>query len=78
MKLLERLRSDRPALAAAAQDPGAKAQLLRVDQRMVYLQQSLHTAVLVSPPAPAEDRVRFRLPSGEEELEIVAVGVGYE
>ena len=56
---LERLRSERPALAAAAQDPGAKAQLMRLDQRMVYLQQSLQTAVVVSPPAPAEDRVRF-------------------
>jgi transcription elongation factor GreB len=124
---LERLlNSERPALAATNSDAESKTRLSQVDQRILELQQSLQTAVVVPPPSadmPADrvrfgatvtvrqrgvqtryrivgvdeadfdrgwvswlspiakalvntrtgQRVKFKFPSGEEELEIVAV-----
>lgn len=62
---LQRLREqERPRLAAApADDVDAKRELLVLDQRIRYLQESLRTAEITpppAPPAPAEaDVVRF-------------------
>lgn len=125
---LERLtQAERPALAAAGDDD-SRRQLRALDQRIAKLQQGLGTAVVVPPPATAEERqrvkfgaavtvrepggevvnyrivgadetdldrgwvswlspiakalmnaragerVRFKFPAGEEELEVVSVG----
>ena len=40
----------RPELVAARDDPDAKRQLIRVDQRIRLLQESLHAAEIVEPP----------------------------
>ena len=57
---LERLTQvERPGLAGASGDAEAKRQLQRLDQRILDLQQSLQSAVVVAPPPASEDRVRF-------------------
>jgi transcription elongation factor GreB len=56
---LNRLLQDRVQLAASQGDVEAKQQLQIVDQRIDRLQQSLRSAVVVSPPVAPEDRVRF-------------------
>jgi transcription elongation factor GreB len=65
---LERVRSelaqlvdrDRPPLAAAAaHDIEAKRQLQALDQRIRYLQNSLQTAEVVTPPSGSPEVVRF-------------------
>jgi transcription elongation factor GreB len=56
---LNRLFQDRVQLAASPGDVEAKQQLQIVDQRIDRLQQSLRSAVVVSPPVAPEDRVRF-------------------
>jgi transcription elongation factor GreB len=61
MRLVEDVR---PALLAAAGETGmrgaeAKEQLQHVEQRISYLEQSLRTAEITSPPAPPHDVVRF-------------------
>jgi transcription elongation factor GreB len=50
---------DRIQVSASPRDVDAKRQLQMVDQRIHYLQQSLRSAVVVSPPVAPEDRVRF-------------------
>ena len=50
---------DRVQAAASPRDVDAKRQLQMVDQRIHHLQQSLRSAVVVSPPVAPEDRVRF-------------------
>jgi len=50
---------DRVQLAASQDDVEAKQQLQIADQRIDRLQQSLRSAVVVSPPVAPEDRVRF-------------------
>jgi transcription elongation factor GreB len=51
---------ERPKLvAAAASDPEVKRELAALDQRIRYLQQSLATAEVVTPPGPGADKVQF-------------------
>ena len=49
----------RPELVAARDDPDAKRQLARVDQRISQLEESLHAAEIVEPPRGPADVVRF-------------------
>jgi len=49
----------RPELIAARDDPEAKRQLARVDQRIRSLKESLHAAEIVEPPSGPADIVRF-------------------
>jgi len=59
-ELTELQETRRPPLVAIAQRDGdALAELLTVEQRIAYLQQSLRTAEMVSPPVEGDDRVRF-------------------
>ena len=52
--------TQRPALAAApAEDLEAKGALQVLDQRLRYLQESLRTAEIVTPPAGPADMVHF-------------------
>jgi len=69
---LERLVDvERPEVMAAHADTSAE-RLRSIDQRLRQLEQTLQSAVVVNPPAHAEDRVRFgatvtvREKSGEE------------
>lgn len=55
---------ERPGLLAAAGDTGmrgaeAKERLQHVEQGISYLEESLRTAEITSPPAPPHDVVRF-------------------
>jgi transcription elongation factor GreB len=52
------LHTEHPRLAAAGGD-AAKRQLQAVNERIEYLQQSLHSAVMVAPPAQPDGQVRF-------------------
>lgn len=56
---MARLTEQRPALAAKPEDVDAKYALQRLDQRLRYLQQSLHSAEIVNPPPPPHEQVRF-------------------
>ena len=49
----------RPELVEARDDPDAKRQLARLDQRISQLEESLHAAEIVEPPSDAADVVRF-------------------
>src|SRR5262245_45710364 len=49
---------ERPPLAESPDDDN-RPRLQSIDQRIEHLQQSLRTAVVVSPPSATEDRVRF-------------------
>ncbi|MEY2518538.1 MAG: transcription elongation factor GreB [Verrucomicrobiota bacterium] len=49
----------RPALADSQDDPDAKRQLARLDQRIIQLQESLQLAEIVSAPTGPADVVRF-------------------
>jgi transcription elongation factor GreB len=49
----------RPELAEARDDPDAKRQLARLDQRIMQLEESLQSAEIVTPPSGALDVVRF-------------------
>ena len=49
---------ERPRLAALSDDD-ARGELHAIDDRIEHLQQSLHTAVVVPPPATNDDHVRF-------------------
>jgi transcription elongation factor GreB len=49
----------RPALADSQDDPDAKRQLARLDQRIIQLQESLQLAEIVSAPSGPADVVRF-------------------
>jgi transcription elongation factor GreB len=53
------IESTRPALADAQDDPDAKRQLARLDQRIRQLQESLQSAEIVPSPGGAADVVRF-------------------
>jgi transcription elongation factor GreB len=50
--------SARPELAAAKDDPDAKRQLARLDQRIIQIKESLQSAEIVSPPSDT-NVVRF-------------------
>ena len=71
---LERLlQVERPKFAALTEDSDAKRRLAMLDQRIQHLRQTLHTAVVVPPPAAPWEQVRFgatvavRSGSGEQE-----------
>ena len=49
----------RPQLVDAREDPDAKRQLARLDQRIAQLEESLQVAQIVEPPSGAADVVRF-------------------
>jgi transcription elongation factor GreB len=49
----------RPALAEAQDDPDAKRQMARLDQRIMQLEESLQSAEIVSVPSGPADVVRF-------------------
>jgi len=79
---LERLRGEeRPRLAATTDDPGTKRRVLRIDQRIHQIEETLRTATVTAPPTSEEDRrtVRFgalvtvRRKTGEAEYRIVGV-----
>ncbi len=55
------LQSERPRIAARAsgEDDGAKRQLQLLDQRILQLQESLRSAVVVPPGQQAQDTVKF-------------------
>ncbi len=50
---------ERPRIAISTDDPNAKRQRQLLDQRILRLQQSLQSALVVPPPTPPEDRIRF-------------------
>lgn len=49
----------RPELADARDEPDAKRQLARLDQRILQLEESLHAAEIVEAPSGPADVVRF-------------------
>ena len=49
----------RPELVEQRDDPDAKRQLARLDQRIMQLEESLQSAEIVEPPAEPTDVVRF-------------------
>jgi transcription elongation factor GreB len=49
----------RPSLAGLSDNPDAKRQLARLDQRIMQLEESLRSAEIVSPPDEAAEIVRF-------------------
>jgi transcription elongation factor GreB len=49
----------RPSLASLSDDPEAKRQLARLDQRIAQLEESLQSAEIVTPPIGAAEIVRF-------------------
>jgi transcription elongation factor GreB len=53
------IEKSRPALAEAHDDPDAKRQLARLDQRIMQLEESLQAAEIVSSPSGPADVVRF-------------------
>ena len=62
---LDRLRTERSRIAGETKSEGLSGasphqrQLQVLDQRILHLQESLQSAVVVSPPSSPEDRVRF-------------------
>jgi len=58
-ELTRLLEVERPPLVARPDDTDAKRELQALDQRIQYLQASLRTAEIVTPPAPPHDIVRF-------------------
>jgi transcription elongation factor GreB len=71
-QLQELVEVTRPGLIEARDDPDAKRQLARLDQRIRQLEESLQSAEIVEPTDEAKDIVRFgarvtvREPAGEE------------
>jgi transcription elongation factor GreB len=49
----------RPALVQHSDDPEAKRQLAKIDQRIMQLEQSLQSVEIVSPPEQATEIIRF-------------------
>ena len=58
-ELQRMLEVERPALAEASDDPDAKRQLTRLDQRIMQLEESLQSAEVVPSPDGLADVVRF-------------------
>ena len=72
---------ERPKTAAATDGSDPRQQLEAIDQRIRHLQQCLHAAEIVPPPAPPWDHVRFGAvvtvrddSGGESRYHIVGVG----
>jgi transcription elongation factor GreB len=72
MELQKLVEVTRPELLEARDDPDAKRQLARLDQRIRQLEESLQSAEIVEPTEDGRDVVRFgawitvREPGGEE------------
>jgi transcription elongation factor GreB len=49
----------RPSLASSSDDPDAKRQLAKLDQRIAQLEESLQSAEIVAPPDGPTEIVRF-------------------
>ncbi len=49
----------RPGLANSSEDPDAKRQLVRLDQRIMQLEESLQSSEIITPPSGPADIVRF-------------------
>ncbi len=49
----------RPSLASSSDDPDAKRQLARLDQRITQLEESLQSAEILAPPDGPAEIVRF-------------------
>ncbi len=58
-ELQHRLEVERPPLVGRPEDGDAKRELQVLDQRIQYLQESLRTAEVVTPPPPPHEVVRF-------------------
>ena len=58
-ELRELVEGKRPALVDARDDPDAKRQLARLDQRIMQIESSLEAAEVVQVPRGAHDVVRF-------------------
>jgi transcription elongation factor GreB len=56
---LERLRSERSELAAQTADEMTKRRMMVIDARVLHVDQSLGTAVIVPAPPPPYEQVRF-------------------
>ncbi|MDB6029623.1 MAG: gramicidin synthase [Verrucomicrobiales bacterium] len=50
---------ERPRVAALVDPTGPRRELVALDQRIVYLGESLQTAVIVQPPTTPDEQVRF-------------------
>ena len=67
------IQKERPRIAASTEDADAKRRLQMLNQQIQHLQQILHSAVVVPPPAAPWEQVRFgatvtvRLGSGNQE-----------
>ena len=59
MRLQQLVEVTRPGLANASDDPDAKRQLARLDQRIMQLEESLQSAEIVPAPDGPADVVRF-------------------
>jgi len=49
----------RPSLASSSDDPDAKRQLMRLDQRIMQLEESLQSSEIIAPPDGLADSVKF-------------------
>jgi transcription elongation factor GreB len=49
----------RPSLAGSSDDPDAKRQLAKLDQRIMQLEESLQSSEIIAPPDGLADFVRF-------------------
>jgi transcription elongation factor GreB len=58
-ELQQLIETTRPVLADSVDDPDAKRQLARLDQRILQLEESLQSAEIVKAPAGPADVVRF-------------------
>lgn len=58
-ELQQLIENTRPALARSPDDPDAKRQLARVDQRIMQLEESLQSSEIVTPSDGPADVVRF-------------------
>jgi transcription elongation factor GreB len=59
VELAQLAETERPKLTGRQDDPDAKRELQRLDQRIRYLRQSLIFAEVVAAPAPPHDQVKF-------------------
>jgi transcription elongation factor GreB len=57
--LQQLVETTRPALANSPDDPDAKQQLARLDQRIIQLEESLQSSEIITPPNGPADIVRF-------------------
>jgi transcription elongation factor GreB len=57
--LQQLVETTRPALANSPDDPDAKWQLARLDQRIIQLEQSLQSSEIITPTNGSADIVRF-------------------